>query len=177
MALPHNITHRLSSPDDYLRYFENLAHDHVAISHTEDTKRFYSRFEDITGQKVTYPLLLCIPNGTALDNTRDALWETVSFQLWFLESLGSGSPDKSRDIINRMKLLADDFIIRIENDTMPGPSNNHIALFFLRDVAGEPLDDPIMGDKLIGWSLTVTLANPFMTEMEQNELAKWRSLT
>jgi hypothetical protein len=177
MSLPHNITQRLESISDYFKYFENLAYDHIEINHSEDLTKFYTRFEDITGQKVTYPLLLCILNGTTVDNIRDALMEQFTFQLWFLSSLGSGTPVTARSIIDRMKSIANDFVYRLELDSEPGPENQYIALFHITSIAGEPIDDPILGDKLIGWSLTVTIANPFYTEMELNQNNKWRSLS
>lgn len=176
MALPHNLS-RLNSISDYLKYFENLAFDHTDIQHTEDQPRFYTRFDDITGHNITYPLLLCIHNGTEIGNQRDSIIELHTFQLWVLDKLGSGKPADAQRIIDNCKSIADDFWMRIEYDSDPGTLNEFIHHFLITRVTGEAIDDPILGDKLIGWALTLSIGNNIHAELDDTNKVKWRSLS
>lgn len=176
MSLPHSLS-RLNSISDFMKYFENLAYDHVDINHTEDTPRFYTRFDDITGQRVTYPLMLCIHNGTELANQRDSIMEINTFQIWILKALGSGSPAFAQQIIDECKSIADDIILRLEFDSEPGSSNTFIHHFLITRATGEAIDDPVLGDKLIGWALTVSIGNNIFAELDDQSKTKWRSLS
>lgn len=153
--LPHTLPSRLATEDDYINYWENVAYSMVDIKHSEDTKRFYRRVDDYLGVNVKYPMMAVFPQPLDYPGEWDAMFEVHSFQVLVMDALGTGDAAKQKLLVNKCKLIADEIIGKLRQDSeQPG---SPITYFQLQ--SSEPIDDPYTIDKGVGWEFVVSIGN------------------
>jgi hypothetical protein len=160
MSLPNVLPDQLVTNSDYLQYLENIAYGHVDIMHSNEVKRFYTRFNDIAGTKITYPLMLIVQDDVQYPGSRDALFECFSFDIWILKSLGLGDQAKMDLLINECKVIMDDIIARIEYDSAPNPGGAWFFKYFkINEHTQWAINSPLNGDKQVGYAAKVVIGN------------------
>lgn len=158
--LPNTLPTLLKTQDDYIRYLENIAYSMNDIQHSEDVRRFFTRLEDVAGTGLVYPLMVAIPDTVFFTGPRDAMFEMFPFRIWILKSLGPGNDKEMRKLIDECKIIADEIMGKLDYDSDPIYGTAcPFRKIVLPETTGEALDDPMLGDKVVGWELSVAMGN------------------
>lgn len=170
--LPYTLPDKLNSDDEYLQYMENIAYLNIDISHSENKKKFFTRINEIEGTNLHYPLMLCIRKPVTYPGTRDSLFEALNFDVWILKSVGKGDAKKMNEIIAECKQIADAIISKIEKDSLPKPGGFWPFTYFkINEHMQQAIDEPLFGDKLVGYSIEFAIGNQKRFEYDET---KWR---
>ena len=158
--LPHTLPSLLTEYQDFIKYWENLAFRHEKIRHRDETKRFYTNLDEVAGTGIKYPLLLLLPQPVYYPGQYDSKFEAFGFEFWILKNLGTGDIRNMQNLINESKAIADQFIARLKEDSrLEGGKSTPFTWFEIQNLVGEPIDDPLFGDKAVGWSFKVSMGN------------------
>lgn len=157
--LPHTLNGLLLNDEDFIKYWENIAYSNVDIKHSDDVKRFYTDVNEIEGTGIKYPLLLLVRQPVDYSGSRDAMFELYKYEFIVLKSLGTGDRKQMNKLINECKLIADEIVGKLEYDSKVFGDELPFTYFELPDLHGEAIDDPMFGDKAVGWSFKVCMGN------------------